>query len=322
MGWIKRNLFFVVGGVVSLLLLGGAGYYIWSESARNSKANDDLTAIYGTLDNLARQEPKPGNEKVNNTAIAKEQEQELRKWIKLAAAFFQPIPGVPPGTNVSSKDYGTALSRTVDQMQHSAEAAGIALPPKYGFSFEAQRSRMTFAAGSVDMLAQQLGEVKAITDILFATRINALDSIQRVRVSEDDALGSAADYHDERPITNELAIITPYIVTFRCFTPELARVLAGFSKGSSTFIVKSINVLPAGAALANPTGMFDGGGQPPMRIPGEGGPPGAYPGYFPGGLPPGGVPPPGGRGGLQTLLKEQLLRVVIEVDLVKLLPKS
>lgn len=316
MGWIKRNLFFVVGGVVSLLLLGGAGYYIWSESSRNTKANDDLNEIYSKLDSLTKQEPKPGNDKVNNTAIAKEQEQQLRDWINSAAGYFQPVAGIPPGVNVSSKDFGTALSRTVDQMQRAAENAGITLPPKYGFSFEAQRARMTFAAGSVDLLAQQLGEVKAITEVLFATRINALDSIQRVRVSEDDALGSASDYLDASPVTNELAIITPYIVTFRCFTPELARVLVGISKGSNTLIIKSVNVLPAGSAGTLPMGMPEGGGYPPGRIPGEGMPPG-YLGYSPGA-----APPVTGRGGLQTIVKEQLLRVVVEVNLVKLLPKS
>ena len=52
-----------------------------------------------------------------------------------------------------------------------------------------------------------------------------------------------------------------------------------------------------------------------------GGGPG-YPGY------PGAAPQPSptakrapGKGGLQTVLKEQLLRVTLEVDIVKLLPK-
>lgn len=323
MGWIKRNIFFVVGGVVSLLLLGGAGYYIWSESERNTKAGDDLTAVYDTLDKLAKQEPKPGNDKVNNAAIAKEQEQELRNWINSASAYFQPISGIPPGINVSSKDFGTALSRTVDQMQHAAEGAGITLPPKYGFSFEAQRAKMTFAAGSVDLLAQQLGEVKALTDILFATRINSLDSIQRVRVSEDDAQGAAADYLDDHPTTNELAILTPYVVTFRCFTTELARVLAGVSKGQSTIIIKSVNVAPAGSSGTTPLGMAGDLGMPPIRMPGaEGVPPVGYNPYNPAGTPPASTPPVTGKGGLQTVLKEQLLRVIIEVRLVKLLPKS
>ena len=320
MGWIKRNIFFVVGGVVSLLLLGGAGYYIWSESSRNANAGHDLTEVYDTLDKLAKLEPKPGNDKVNNAAIAKEQEQELRNWINSAGAYFQPISGIPPGRNVSSKDFGTALSRTVDQMQHAAESAGVTLPPKYGFSFEAQRAKMTFAAGSVDLLAQQLGEVKTITDILFATRINSLDSIQRVRVSEDDAQGAAADYLDDHATTNDLAILTPYAVTFRCFTPELARVLVGISQGQNTIIIKSVNVAPATSSGTNPLGMASQLGAPPMRMLGAEGLP--YNPYNPAGAPPAVAPPVTGKGGLQTVLKEQLLRVVIEVRLVKLLPKS
>jgi hypothetical protein len=31
---------------------------------------------------------------------------------------------------------------------------------------------------------------------------------------------------------------------------------------------------------------------------------------------------PAGKGGLQTVLKEQLLRITLEVEVVKLLPKS
>ena len=38
--------------------------------------------------------------------------------------------------------------------------------------------------------------------------------------------------------------------------------------------------------------------------------------------PPPPIQPLAGKGGLQTVLKEQLLRVSLEVGLVKLLPKS
>lgn len=322
MGWIKRNLFFVVGGVVSLALLGGAGFYIYSQWSRNNAANDKLTEIYGSLTTVAQQQPGPGNEKVNNTQTAKDQDQQLRAWINSTTTYFHPIPGIPPGTNISSKDYAAALSRTIDQLQRAADNNGVLLPPKYGFSFEAQRSLMKFASGSLDLLAGQLGEVKAIADILFATRINALDSIQRVRVSDDDAQGSA-DYIDERPLTNDLAVMTPYVITFRCFTPELARVIAGFSTASNTMIIKSINVTPAGttgAASQELTPDIQTGGAPPIQFPGR---------FLPGRYPsptevqtPSAQAPVGGKGGLQTVLKEQLLRIVMEVEIVKLAPKS
>lgn len=330
MDWIKRNLFFVVGGVVSLLLLGGAGYYIWSEYARNNAASDKLTEVYSSLESLAKQQPGPGK---TNTETAKLQEQDLRKWVNEATAHFQPIPGIPAGTNVSSKDFGLALSRTVNQLQRAAEDAGIALPPKYGFSFSKQLTAMTFAPGSLDQLAAQLGETKAIMDILFATRINALDSIQRVRVSEDDLQGSTMDYIENRPVTNDMAIINPYLITFRCFSSELSRVMAGFAVASNTFIIKTVNVTRADGSGATPGGApgINGEAPPPgypqpgypqpgMPVMREGGYPGAYPGY----PQPGATPPPVAttKGGLQVVLKEQLLRVVIELELVKLQPKS
>ena len=318
MGWIKRNLFFVIGGVLTLGLLGGAGLLIYKGMSRNFEASKTLNEIYGNLGNLSQQKPAPGNGKTNNTTIAKEQERQIRAWIGMVAAYFRPIPAIPANRSVTSRDYASALRETIALLQREAESSGVTLPPKYDFSFSAQLLSMKFAAGSLGPLATQLGEVKAISEILFATRINTLDSIQRVRVSDDDAQGSQSDYIDKHPLTNDLAIVTPYVITFRCFTPELARVMAGFATSSNTFIIKSINVQPAGTVPATFAPVDAAGGLPPGRYPGGR----RYPGEFAAPPPAAPVPQPGlGKGGLQTVLKEQLLLVVVEVELVKLLPQ-
>lgn len=313
MGWIKRNLFFVIGGVLALGLLGAGGFFIYKGWDRNTQALEKLNEIYGNLKTLNEQKPAPGNNKINNTVIAKDQEKEVRHWMRSAQAYFQPVPAIPTNAAVTSEAYASALRRTIDQLQRAADAGGITLPPKYDFSFSAQRPLVKFANGSLEPLAVQLGEVKAICEILFASRINALDSIQRARVSEDDVAGSQADYLDGHSVTNELAILTPYVITFRCFTPEMARVLVGFSASPNAFILKSINVQPAGAATAavsaDPMTAYYGRGVVGF----EGMPP-------PSAMPV--VQPAAGKGGSQVALKEQLLRVVMEVELVKILPKS
>ena len=97
----------------------------------------------------------------------------------------------------------------------------------------------------------QLGEVKNISEILFAARVNALDGIQRVRVSDDDTAGPQADYLEDVSVTNNLAVLTPYAITFRSFSPELAAVLAGFAASPNGMIVKAINIRPAGAAASD-----------------------------------------------------------------------
>lgn len=317
--WIKRNLLFVVGGILALGLLGGASFYIYKSWDRNATAFSGLTDVVNTLKGLTDQHPSPGNDKIDNTKIAKEQDKEMQAWIKNAIASFEPIQPIPAGA-VTSEAYAGALRRTIDQLQKLAENSGVALPPKYDFSFSAQRPLVKFATGSLEPLAVQLGEVRALADILFATRINALDGIQRVRVSEDDLTGPQSDYIDLQPTTNDLAIITPYVLNFRCFTAELSRVMAGFATASNTFIIRAINVQPAGAEISGTmAGMAAAPGLFGEQVPG-------YLGRRFGGenppVQPVAAPPMAGKGGLQTVLKEQLLRITMEVGLVKLSPKS
>ncbi|HEV2694683.1 MAG TPA: Amuc_1100 family pilus-like protein [Verrucomicrobiae bacterium] len=312
MAWIKRNLFFVIGGVVALGLLGAAGYYIYMAWDKNSKANASLVEVVGNLKTLVDQKPSPGNEKVDNIKIAQEQDKEIKQWVASSAAYFAVIPSIPAVGSVSVANFSGALQNTLKQLHSEADAAGVVLPPMYDFSFAAEKNKLAFAPGGLEPLAAQLGEVKSISELLFAARINALDGIQRVRMSDDDQGGAQSDYIDERPITNDLAVITPYVITFRCFTPELSRVVGGFAQAPNNFIIKAINVQPAGAgpAMAGGPGFTgENPGMAPMQMPGQAMQP-----------PPG--QPAAGKNGLQTVLKEQLLRVTAEIELVKLLPKN
>jgi hypothetical protein len=337
MAWIKRNLFFVMGGILALGLLGAAGFYNYKGWSHNSAKYDQLKGIYDDLRKWTGQKPSPGNDKVDNIATAREQERQIREWIRQASDYFQPIAPIPnTGNNaVSSEAFAAALRRTIDQLQHEAEVASVTLPPKYNFSFEAQRSRVNFSSGSLASLAAQFGEVKTISEILFAARVNSLDGIQRVRVSDDDANGPQADYFDGHSVTNNLAVLTPYQITFRSFSPEVGEVLAGFASSPHGFIVKSINVQPAGAAAATapetaatetavPMLAATEPTEPMLAQPMPYLPPGlrarpAIPPAAPPAAPPTRVP---GRGGLQTVLNEQLLRVTLVVEVVKLLPKK
>jgi len=301
MAWIKRNLFFVIGGMLALGLLGAAGFYNYKGWSHNTAKYDQLKEIYGTLRNLTSQKPSPGNEKVDNIKAAKEQEAQIRDWIRQAAHYFQPIAPIPnTGNNaVSSEAFAGALRRTIDQLQHEAEAASVTLPPQYNFSFKAQRDLVRFQPGSLGSLAAQFGEVRTIAEILYAAKVNSLDGIQRVRVSDDDANGPQADYLDGHSVTNNLAVLTPYQITFRSFSPEIAQVLTGFASSPHGFIVKSISVQAAGTlAATSPDATAPSPSPTPVPT----------------------VTP--GRGGLQTVLNEQLLRVTLVVEVVKLLPKK
>ncbi len=351
MEWIKRNLYFVIGGTVAVVLMGLAGWYLYSKWELNNSMLAQLDEQYSKLKELNSANPHWGSGDVDNIKTAKEQRQELRGFIEKSRPFFQRIPPIPATESgkVSSQEFSSALARTVDHLQHDAAKGNVTLPPKnttgqnYSFSFEFQSQNVTFAPGSLEPLANQLGEVKVISDILFEGKINSLDYIRRERVSDDDLKGAAGDYVAEKSITNDLAVLSPYEMSFKCFSAELASVLGGFAKSPYGLIVKSINVEKAPAvASADPSQSPAAVAAPQLYVPppppagradgpddfarryGPGGPGGRGP--VPVAPPPQQVyvapraPAPGNRGGLPTALDEKQLKVTMTVMAVKLMP--
>ena len=349
MDWIKRNLLFVIGGVVSLVLMTLAGYYAWTGYAENGEQNEKLKTIYEESKRLAEKKPHPGDKKTDNIAAAREQRKELQVLMNRMSQHLRAIPGIPEGgTNVTSREYAEALRATINWLQRDATNNSVFLPVVpggYAYSFGVQRQLIKFAPGSLAPLAEQLGEVRAICAILHGAKINALDGIRRSRVSADDNSGAATDYLEQSSVTNELAVLTPYEVTFRCYTPELAEVLEGMAGTPYGLVVKSINVEPATVTTQSGTGLdtayapqpayyqpvpqyaqgvegrYDSAAAAAARYGGRGrseirGPsPVAQP------LPIA-VAAPVARPGLKTILDERQLRVTMMVQVVKIIAQN
>jgi hypothetical protein len=243
MSWIKRNLYFLIGTLVALLLMGAAGWYLYSQWQVYGENREKLNKDYELLASLNKQNPHPGARDINNITNAQGQ---AREWGALGDRLregFGKIPPIPESPDLTDQAFSAALSRTISQLQREATNSSVALlTPNYSFSFEAQNQKMSFAPGSLPLLAVQLGEVKALTDVLFKAKINSLVSIKRERVSVDDQAGNAADYVAGTSKTNEQAVLTPYLLTFHCFSPELAAVLAGFANAPQGYLIESINV--------------------------------------------------------------------------------
>jgi len=282
MGWIKRNLFFVIGVVAAVLLLAGAAVYTIGAIGTSSKNEDQLKEVYSTLANI-----KAGSDKQENIDAARHQAEQLREWIRSTKNYFVAVPSIPPAVNGLTDDaFATQLHRTITQLLRDADAGHVNLPPQYNFSFQAQSDKVRFAPpGSAEKLAVQLGEVKALADILIGAHVNAIEAIQRAKVSDDDAAGGA-DYIDDQPTTTDLATLTPYQITFRGFTDQIGNVLTGFGSSPHGFIIKSMNIQPADMS----------GSTDPMATP---------------------TPTPTGRGP-QTVLDERMLRVTMMVEVIKL----
>jgi hypothetical protein len=320
MSWAKRNLYFLISCIAAVLLLGAAGWYCWSSHQAYTTNTEQLKSAYAQMKQFADKPMGPGNEQVDNIKTAKEQTEQAKQRVAELEKFFTPVKGIPDTNKFNdNRMMAFAVRETVSQLRSAAQAKAVTLPttmgPEFAFSFSLQMGKTIYDPNASEMLSKQLGEVKTICDTLFGARILALDSIMRERTSDDanpqGAMTLQPDYIDAISLTNNNMVVSPYQVTFQCFTPQLGSVLSGFANQSHTIVVKTLNIQPVDLA-----GM-GGYGSPGYGNPGYG-----NPGYGnPGGYNP--VPnpqTPQRAGALPTIIDEKKLKVVMLVDFVKIPP--
>lgn len=237
MPWLKRNLYLVIGGLVALALMGVAVSYSLHTLHKEKDITEQLDALTAEYQELVSRKPHPGDDKVNNIAIAKEQHERLKDLLKRTRDHYVPL-NYPTG-RVQAGEFKLLLETAIQDLQRRATNSGIKLPPNYHFTFSAQRSAMN--PDKPELLAPQVVDIKAICDILFNAKIHELISMRRSALTADDVTTSG-EFLPNKPETNELAVLMPYEATFRGFSSELANVIEGFYSSPHCFIVKNVTV--------------------------------------------------------------------------------
>ena len=315
MSWAKRNLYFLISCVLAVGLLLAAGWYCYSSWSSNNANWDQLSAAYAQLQQYANEPIGAGNDTVTNIDAARAETQEAKVRVAAMEKFFTPLRSIPNTNRFDDRIIASAVRETVGQLRAAAQAHNVALPlqQEFAFSFTLQEGKITYDPGSWAQLSKELGEVKAICDVLYSCRIISLDAIQRERTADDinpsqGSVGPQPDYVDGGSVTNGNIVITPYEVTFECFTPELGGVLSSFANQPHTFIAKTLNIQPVDQQM---------GGYP------EPGAMGRYGGEYGGGYGGGygaAMPVVNPRGGLPSVIDEKKLKVILHLDIVKMVP--
>ncbi len=314
MAWIKRNLYFFIGSLVALGLMGYGGFFLYQQINAEQKVTAEIKELY---DNYVQLSKEPSSSKSDNGGLARQQTEIARGLSgKLLGHFVSPPP-IPAMARIDKRDFIRELPATVAGLVEEAQQSSVALPKDYFFTFESEKPRTSFEAGSLEKLAVRLGEIKVLCHILFSAKINALDGLKREIVSADDR--NSSDFLDQKTSATTLGEITPYEVSFRCFSGELAQVMSGLADSQYCFVVKTLNVDPAPGSEA-PEAM-------PLVAPPQSFPGGYNPSFPPGSTAPPGMnrvqpynnqaQPPAARGGRTTILNEQPLRVTLAIELIK-----
>jgi hypothetical protein len=308
MGWVKRNLFLVIGGLLAVALLGVGGFYFWTNRQKNRQIETQLEENKEALKRLVNQAPSPN---ATNIARAKQEVQTARAAVEQAKLFFSPVPFEP----VTGQAFKSLLDQTIFDLHRKSEVASVALPSKdYAFTFAHQKTQLQFPAEAFPALPQQLAEIREICGILFDAKVNRLITIRRSRLYVDEPL-SQVDHHELQPEINEAVgmAINPYEVTVHAFTPELAAALQSFYKSTNGLVVKSIQVevAPTAADPNLPPGAVPPPGPPVTRPPAP--PPGAVRTGAPAAKPPEAI---------KTVLNERLLKITMMIDVMRTRPAN
>ena len=238
MAWIKRNLLFVVGLFVAGLLIGAGVFYLLQQMERAAAATSDLEDKNKKLETLVGNDPYPEKK---NIELAKVEQVRLGKFQSEALTFFQ-TNQVP--TDLDPERFQTLLLTTIVGLDREAESSGTKLPAMdYSFSFAPEKGNTQIPVKMLGQLAAQLGDIRAISRVLFRAKIHSLTSLKRTGTVTND-YGNADILTGKKPGTDPItgALIRPYEIQFQTFSSELGEVLAGFANAPETILVKAVNI--------------------------------------------------------------------------------
>jgi len=315
MAWLKRHLLLAICGLIALLLLAAGTYYLLTNISRNTAVEAELDQQKHRLEELLSRDPFPHR---TNVDAAKREIGRVRTVIDQARQSFTAVPY----ENVNGLEFKKLLDVTIDELQKRASKTSVELPGKgYEFSFAAQKKGLKFSPTIFPRINIQLAEIKTICGILFDSKINRLVNVKRVRLSADDPQGTPDYLENRAETTNNMtgAVLSPYQFEFHCFSSELAAAMEGLYKSPHGLLVKAVMVEavpqqqgPGGGPIVNP---------PPVPV--NQNP--ANPPRPPGAQPRPGVPavvarpgaPVAAKDGLETILNEKLLKVILLVEVIK-----
>ena len=247
MSWIKRNLAFVISLTVAAALLIGGAVYLFSAQSEAETATGELEAKKNEYDTLVKREPYPN---AKNIDLAKAEQVRFNTLKSQALATFSQYPAAGVLDDASFK---ALLTRTISDLEHSAERKGVKLPAgadsasgsasKYNFTFNSQRRELRLPPSTLQPLVLALTDIRQFTEILFASKIHSLLHIKRSAIGTNELAGSG-DILSKKVSTNTVigAGIHPYEVQFQCFSSELGDVLTHFVGSSNAYVLKTLNV--------------------------------------------------------------------------------
>ncbi len=269
----KRHAF----GVLGLLFAIGfiAGGFVWKGKTAENMKNADAAydAALANRDKIQNAQIKVDIKNVEVLGLVADDYEEFTKEAGNLLVTQQI-------NQMTSNEFMNFMTQTIVLLNRKATNNLVKLPKdllkrsdiNFSFTFAPLMEAAEISKDKIPELQIQLEDIKEIADALFENRIQSLELLQRNRVTDEDRrAGANPNYLDTRmAYTNSISVVRPYTVKFRCLSDGIAMVLSGFAKKKTFYVVRTMEVTPAGASSA--TGGAGGSGFDPESGSGSGSP--------------------------------------------------
>src|SRR5688500_17276758 len=106
MNWVKRNIIFTVSLVVALILIGVGIFFVIAKRGENTTLEEELQTALSGLSTVYSSPAHPGNNEINNLALAKTNLNRIQTFLGEARAVFGGDVGP---TNMSDSEFKAQL---------------------------------------------------------------------------------------------------------------------------------------------------------------------------------------------------------------------
>jgi hypothetical protein len=268
--YLKRHVIGIVGLVLAIAF-GVSGFLMMGKAKDAIDAVEtDFIAKKDQRSNLEKGQALGGSQGVKvdskNVDAADDEAEIHRTFIKNAGEVIREDTIDPMG----SEEFMVYMANVLDEMnQRAREAlvqvqrdstnATIRIP--YNFTFMNLRSVPVIAKNRIPELQVQLKDIRTSSGVLFRSRVRSIESFQRTRVTIEDLMaGGSRDFLDNRSkYTNNVSVVRPYRVSFKCLSGGIAKTLNGFASEKNFVVIRKMEVTQM-ANQASPAGGFGFGG--------------------------------------------------------------
>lgn len=337
LNWVKKNIGLVIGGVISLGVIGWIGWRAWDAFTRQQEACDNLDRAISKLNQLHKRKPYPHPENLvtlSNNFSQLSGAGELRgvdDWLEALVARSPALTELME--KVKESGFNTVLVQRKNALLAKAKDNGVALPDNFGFGF-GRYVNQGVAPGDtngIPLLLTQWSAVETISQVLFSNRVARIDAIRRAtfEITRDPNAAPGMQGSEEsvtapiRDVPGEVVRVLPFEVNFVCDTDGLRGVLSGLTAAGPLLIVRSIETQDDQSARMLQGGRPDELGRVLSAVAAAASVPAsaaaAPPPADTAAGPPGEIPPPDAGRSLEPMLVfgMETLNVKMRVDLVE-----